>query len=101
MRNLKILIVTPAPVGSRKGNRVTARRWATILRELGHRVRVRENYTAERCDILIALHAGRTLVHGLGLLGHRHPHEAVSIGRAKSDPALQPTLDPRALGRGT
>ena len=28
----------------------------------------------------LALHAGRTLVHRLGLLGNRHPHEPVGIG---------------------
>jgi putative glycosyltransferase (TIGR04348 family) len=54
---MKILLVTPAPSGSRKGNRVTAERWARLLRELGQQVRVAESYHGQRCDIMIALHA--------------------------------------------
>ena len=54
---MKILLVTPAPAGSRKGNRVTAERWAHFLRELGHHVRVAQEYDSHRCDLLIALHA--------------------------------------------
>jgi putative glycosyltransferase (TIGR04348 family) len=54
---MRILLVTPAPSGSRKGNRVTAERWARLLRELGHQVRIAEAYHGQRCDVLIALHA--------------------------------------------
>jgi putative glycosyltransferase (TIGR04348 family) len=54
---MRILLVTPAPSGSRKGNRVTAERWARLLRELGQHVRVAEEYHGQRCDLLIALHA--------------------------------------------
>jgi putative glycosyltransferase (TIGR04348 family) len=54
---MRILLVTPAPSGSRKGNRVTAERWARLLRQLGQQVRVAEEYHGQRCDLLIALHA--------------------------------------------
>jgi putative glycosyltransferase (TIGR04348 family) len=54
---MNIILVTPAPPGSRKGNRVTALRWAKLLRELGHRVLVRQEYRGEPADLLIALHA--------------------------------------------
>ena len=56
----KVRIITPAPPGSRKGNRITALRWARILRDLGRRVVVTEEYRGERCDLLVALHALRS-----------------------------------------
>src|SRR5947209_2948371 len=55
-----ICLVTPAPPGSLRGNRITAMRWARILRSLGRRVLVREEYHGERCDLLVALHALRS-----------------------------------------
>jgi putative glycosyltransferase (TIGR04348 family) len=57
---MKILLATPAPAHSRKGNRVTALRWARFLRDLGHRVVVAQEYRGQRCDLLIALHAVRS-----------------------------------------
>ncbi len=53
-------IITPAPPRSRAGNRVTALRWARVLRQLGHRVSVAESYAGERYDLLIALHARKS-----------------------------------------
>jgi putative glycosyltransferase (TIGR04348 family) len=57
---VKIDLITPAPPGSRKGNRVTANRWARLLRQLGHRVRVGQQYDGGPADLLIALHARRS-----------------------------------------
>jgi hypothetical protein len=57
---MKIGIITPAPARSRYGNRVTALRWARILKDLGHRVTVSQVYEGGACDLLIALHARRS-----------------------------------------
>lgn len=54
------LIVTPAPPGSRAGNRMTARRWANILRALGWRVAIANDWARGRFDLLVALHARKS-----------------------------------------
>ncbi len=53
-------MVTPAPPRSRAGNRQTAVRWARMLDELGHSVRVDVAYDGSPCDMLIGLHAWRS-----------------------------------------
>lgn len=57
---MHIQLVTPAPRHSRKGNRVTAIRWARILRQLGHRVAIHEELAGGRRDLLVALHARKS-----------------------------------------
>ncbi len=56
----RILIVTPAPRGSRKGNRVTALRWSRLLKDCGHRVVISEEFTGQKCDVLVAFHARKS-----------------------------------------
>ena len=57
---MRLLIVTPAPKGSRKGNRITADRWSRLLRELGHRVAIADVFRDQPCDVLIGLHARKS-----------------------------------------
>lgn len=57
---MKIQLVTPAPLRLNNGNKITALRWAGILRKLGHKVRITQRYDGKPCDLLIALHARRS-----------------------------------------
>lgn len=57
---MQIQLITPAPPTSRAGNRTTAARWAGILRELGHKLRVSVAYDGRSADLMIALHAWRS-----------------------------------------
>lgn len=57
---MKIIIVTPAAPHVRNGNRNTAQRWATFLRQLGHRVNVQVEWDGRRTDLMLALHARRS-----------------------------------------
>ncbi len=57
---MRIDLVTPVRYGSRSGNGVTARRYARLLRELGHRVRTLSEWGDGRADALVALHARKS-----------------------------------------
>jgi putative glycosyltransferase (TIGR04348 family) len=72
VNGMKIQLVTPAPLTLNNGNKITAQRWATMLKKLGHRVRVNQNYDAESCDVLIALHARRSS-DSIQRFHQRHP----------------------------
>jgi len=58
---VKIALITPAPAQVHKGNRTTADRWARLLSELVHHLNIRKHWNAQECDLLIALHATRSL----------------------------------------
>ena len=57
---MKIALITPVPAQSRQGNRVTALRWARMLKVLGHRVTIAQQYDGRPYDLMVALHARRS-----------------------------------------
>lgn len=87
---MKLLIVTPAPKGSTKGNRITAERWAGFLQQLGRQVHVFETLTPETCrqhakaDALIALHA-RKSADSVALFQERFPGNPVLVALTGTD----------------
>jgi putative glycosyltransferase (TIGR04348 family) len=74
---MRIVIITPAPPDSRYGNRITAVRWATILRRLGNRVSILQTYDGKPYDLLIALHARKS--HSSIINFRRHDPSAPTI----------------------
>jgi len=81
---LKIGITTPAPPGSRYGNRVTALRWARILKALGHSVSVKQEYDSEPFDLLIALHARRSYP-SIERFRNQHPNRPIIVALTGTD----------------
>lgn len=81
---MNILIVTPAPQGSRKGNRVTALRWAGLLRQLGHRVVLRQEYHGEPCHVMVALHARRSFP-AIDAFRKAHPNGVLILALTGTD----------------
>jgi putative glycosyltransferase (TIGR04348 family) len=81
---VRILLVTPAPPGSRKGNRITALRWAALLRSLGHQVTVRERFDGGDADLLIALHARKSF-DSVHRFREAHPRNAIIVALTGTD----------------
>lgn len=81
---MRIVVVTPAPPGARTGNRVTALRWARILRGLGHRVTVAARYAGQPCDLLAALHARRSFP-SITAYRRRHPRAPLVVALTGTD----------------
>jgi putative glycosyltransferase (TIGR04348 family) len=96
---LLLQIVTPAPRRSRLGNRVTALRWAGLLRSLGHSVRVRTELDEAPCDVLIVLHAVRG-ADAVRAWSRRPHHGALILGLSGTDIyAVGASPDPEVLER--
>ena len=81
---LRIAIVTPARRGSLQGNRVTALRWARILRDLGARVTVTTEYSGQRADLLIAMHARRGAA-AVSRFAAAHPGRPIVVALTGTD----------------
>jgi putative glycosyltransferase (TIGR04348 family) len=84
MRAMRIRIVCPAPRGTLFGNRISALRWARILRELGHRVAIETEYDGTDCDLLLALHAKRSAPSAFHFK-EQHPDRTVIVALTGTD----------------
>jgi putative glycosyltransferase (TIGR04348 family) len=93
---VRVVLVCPFPSGSRLGNRITARRWCTILASLGHRVRVTTGIPRTGYDVLVALHALRTAD---AVLWSRAEHPARPIVVALTGTDLYRDIRARAQAR--
>lgn len=81
---MKIVIVTPAAVHSRYGNRNTAVRWANMLRELGHQVTVQQVWNGHSADLMLALHARRSH-DSIVRYAERHPERPLVLALTGTD----------------
>src|SRR4026209_2417700 len=92
---MRIIIVTPAPAGSTHGNRITAIRWANILKQLGHRVSIRQTLDDQPADLLIALHARRSYP-SVKHFQRQRPEAPIVIALTGTDVYRDLKNDPRA-----
>lgn len=91
MTNARVIRIAVPGTPSRKGNWVTAERWAGILRELGHRVLVTgesdplfEADEAGEADALVALHAAKTFP-AIESFHRRHPDRPLVVTLTGTD----------------
>ena len=81
---MKIAVVTPRGPRTRSGNGTTAARRARLLRGLGHRVPIEENWSGGRADLLIALHARRSHP-SIERFGAAHPDRPLVVALTGTD----------------
>jgi putative glycosyltransferase (TIGR04348 family) len=81
---MNIILITPARPPSRSGNRTTALRWARILRELGHRVRVATEYQGSSAELMIALHAWHS-AEAIQVFRELYPGQPLIVALAGTD----------------
>lgn len=97
---MNIQLITPAPLRFNNGNRITALRWATILRGLRHKVTVEQRYDGGPCDAMIALHARRS-ADSIERFHDAHPGSPLIVVLTgtdlyrdiRTDPAAQSSLE--------
>ncbi|MEM7309226.1 MAG: selenoneine biosynthesis selenosugar synthase SenB [Planctomycetota bacterium] len=61
IRGARLVLVIPPSTGKSTGNRVTAERWIDHFRALGADASVEEEWRGGACDVLVALHATKSL----------------------------------------
>lgn len=92
---MRVLIVCPAPAGSRIGNRVTAERWRKVLKELGHTVRITCAPPRGAYDVLVALHAKRS-AEAVRWSRATHPDRPIIVALTGTDLYRDIRVDPDA-----
>ncbi len=104
---MKIILITPATKQSKAGNRTTAVRWASLLREIGHRVVIQSDWDGSPADMMVAIHAWRSassierfnqkysenpllvLLSGTDIYSYQHSHPKETLNSmAKADALL-------------
>jgi len=91
---VRLAIVTPARAGSHLGNRLTAERYARLLRGLGHSVRILTSWRGEACDMLIALHARKSHA-SIARFARAHPQQPLCLVLTGTDIYVDGPLDAR------
>ena len=81
---MRVVLVCPAPPGSRLGNRVTAVRWKRLLGELGHDVTITTGLPRTRCDVVIALHA-RHSASAVRFVAKYRPNQVIVVAMTGTD----------------
>ena len=66
------------------GNRVAALRWAKLLRQLDHQVVLAQEYKAQKCDLMLALHARRSYA-SMVRFRERHPNLPLILALVGTD----------------
>jgi putative glycosyltransferase (TIGR04348 family) len=79
-----IQLACPAPPRSRQGNRITALRWAEVLRSLGHHVHIGSPHENADADVLVALHARRSAT-AMRRFRRRYPNRPLVVALTGTD----------------
>jgi putative glycosyltransferase (TIGR04348 family) len=81
---MKIIVITPVRASSRSGNGTTTARWTRILRELGHQVRVANQYDGAAAQLMIAIHAWRS-ADSIRRFRERYPDQPLIVALSGTD----------------
>ena len=86
--SLRFQFLCPTPAGSRSGNRITALRWARMVRSLGHRASIlcdlRDPNVGDGADVLVLLHA-RKCAAAARHFHDRHPDRPMVVALTGTD----------------
>jgi putative glycosyltransferase (TIGR04348 family) len=84
VRALSVVFACPGLARLPTGNVVTAQRWVRMVRALGHRARIVPEWDGEPCDVLVALHAGKSHA-SIVRFRRRHPQAPLVVALTGTD----------------